>query len=278
MKIKHFVALGAAACAAAAGLVAGPAGAQVPTTVPPPEPIGTMSVDPPSAPAGSVISVSGTGCVSGGAIEAGLVDPASGVGVAFGDTHADISGNWVVELPVPDAAQQGDVFRIEGECIAEGGGVYEPVDFVVSAARPELTIAISPTSGPIGTVIQVSGSGCLDGGVIVALLGVDPATGETTVVDALVVERAEDGTWSAELIVFDKMFRLAGPVQVDVVPGDYTVQASCDLDVTEPLSFVVTGGGTAPPRTDPPVIPPFVPVTPVAQPATAVPGDPDYTG
>lgn len=106
-----------------------------------------ISVTPASGPAGTVTTVSGTGCV-GGAVEAGLIDPELGTGVIDASTHGDDLGNWSVELQVPTDAQPGDVFVVEGECIMEGGPTYTPAEFTV----PPMTV--DPIADPVVPAVQ----------------------------------------------------------------------------------------------------------------------------
>jgi hypothetical protein len=164
------------------------------------------------------------------------------------------------------------------------------------AQAPPPTLDVDPTSGPIGTTITVSGTGCLFGGDLgtadVAL--VDTSVFDTEAVfpvDFASVVANDDGTWTVQLVV-PASISPTPDIVIDVVPGeDYVVAAACSIGdpaeggdefVYESVPFDVTGE-TVPttPPTDPgtlPEAPVTVPVSPQAQPATPVVGDPSYTG
>jgi len=296
MRYKGVLALAGAGVAVTAFL-ATPVGAQED----PPHGALALEVSPTSGPAGSVITVSGAGCVLG-AVEAGLIDPEVGTGVAFDDTHGDQLGNWVVELQVPEDAVPDTTYTVHGECIAEGGPDYEDSEFVVTDAPVPalLPTEVDPTSGPVGTNIHVSGSDCPSGQMYVWLFkgaGVDPATGvidAEAIVDEQYVEAPPDGSWSGDLVVHDTMYLFPLlTVEADVVPGrGFVVQAVCFLRhdlgggvtriqavYSEAFDFEITPGGTPPKQTDPPPVGPSAPdIQAQAPPATPVPGDPDFTG
>jgi hypothetical protein len=318
MKIKRFVALGAAGVLLAMLLPNVPASAQERPA---------LTVDPTTGSIGTAVTVSGGGCVGEGgvAVDVALDAPAPAppadyeAAVTFADAEIAPDGSWTAEFvipstyPVPDGdggtvevdVVPGDGYKVIATCRLGSGPEtqyiqYEDVPFEVTAGSSTavLPITVDPTQGPIGTTIRVSGSDCVGGEIEFALLagtGLDDATG---VIDGWVMSPATDGTWSGELLVYDTAILFTDdiesePVEVDVVPGaDYFVVAACafypedvpeapfpdEVIFSDPVDFEVTGGGTAPPRTDPPEVPSFIPLTPVAQPASAVPGDPNYTG
>jgi hypothetical protein len=177
----------------------------------------------------------------------------------------------------------------------------EPVDPTVPSV---LSLAIDPTSGPVGTTINVSGDDCTGDLVWFGLFsGFDE---DGAIVDLWWANPGSDGAWSDELFVYEAMVPFAelDKDEPDVVPvepgGDYYVGAWCEYypdelgDIDEPvdgsgpapdeivfsdtIAFEVTAAGVAP-RTDPlPVNPVAVDVRPQAQPATPVVADPTYTG
>lgn len=154
---------------------------------------------------------------------------------------------------------------------------------------PELPLTVTPTSGPAGTVVTVSGGDCVaedETFVEFALLTVDnesPEGPELVLVAREDAVPAEDGSWSGELTVPEG-------VDPDAV---YYVSAVCGVEIGEEeaegiawydyIEFDVTGGQptTPPPTVDPGVLPPVTPpvaVAPTAAPAVAVVAQPTFTG
>jgi hypothetical protein len=143
-----------------------------------------------------------------------------------------------------------------------------------AGAQELLPIDVSPTSGPPGTLITVSGEECIgEGGPGVVDVSVffddeeDPAFGFSTEPG----EVADDGTWSIAFIFED-----TDP------PGLYDVTATCFVDAESEEVIVdydfVTVELTkppAPPTTQPPTTPP---TTPPAPPAAPVVEEPTFTG
>jgi hypothetical protein len=157
--------------------------------------------------------------------------------------------------------------------------------------EPLAPLAVAPTSGPAGTVISVSGDGCLlqegQEGLIptgdAVLLRIDDAVTDDDVVAENIVAAAPDGTWSTSLTVPEGLdpeavyvvaavcFGVAEPVENTVVLVEY-----------EPILFDVLGSPTEPPVTPPDVeIPPVEIDPPAAAPAPAaraVRAQPTFTG
>lgn len=143
----------------------------------------------------------------------------------------------------------------------------------------ELPLTVDPPSGPEGTVITVSGSGCNsenpdDAPEVDVILADEaffttPDQGEV-IADAL-VEPESDGSWSAQLTV---------PEGTDP-DTTWLISALCfaspeapePLAVYEIVEFDVTGPPTPPPTTPPPTTPP-----PEAPPAPPVVEEPEFTG
>lgn len=136
------------------------------------------------------------------------------------------------------------------------------------------TISAAPTSGPIGTMVTVAGTGCW-GGVAEVIFGDLGADEWYTLVDAV---PAVDGDWSSQFPVPD--------VDPD---GDWSVSAICwypspeqtpyDYDL---VPFDVLADGTVLP-TEPPADPADPAPAPAGEPAAApaaapVPGRPSYAG
>jgi hypothetical protein len=133
-----------------------------------------------------------------------------------------------------------------------------------------LPISVTPSSGPAGTVVTVSGDGCIGeagpGDILVALF--DSTSDEP--IDAFSGDVAEDGAWTFQL-----EFEATDP------PGVYEFSALCfaspeSEDVIAAYgfaSFELTA-----PATEPPAAEPTTPAPPTAAPATAVSAKPTFTG
>jgi hypothetical protein len=143
-----------------------------------------------------------------------------------------------------------------------------------AGAQEFLPIEVSPTSGPAGTVVTVSGDGCIaEGtpGVVDVVLFFEAAEDPVLVFSTTPEEVAADGSWSTGFIA-----------EATDPPGLYDVTATCftdaeGADIVAEYDFA-TFELTAPTPTPGPTTPPTVPVTPQAPPATPVTGDPDFTG
>jgi hypothetical protein len=151
-----------------------------------------------------------------------------------------------------------------------------------ASAQELLPIEVSPPGGPPGTVMTISGEGCIGeaapGVVIVDLFfgeQEDPVLEFPTTSD----EMADDGSWSTGIIFED-----TDP------PGLYDVTATCVVDLEsfeviaeyEFATFELTAPQTpTTPTTAPPSTTPVTPApapTPTAQPATPVVAQPTFTG
>jgi cell division septation protein DedD len=146
---------------------------------------------------------------------------------------------------------------------------------------------VTPTSGPAGTVIAVSGTGCYEEGLPDRHVSIILTDGEQASASSSVVPE-DNGAWSGQLTV---------PAGADPA-ATYEVYASCwgsilgdngqEIVSYGPVAFDVTGGGTQPttpttatPTTQPPTettdpTAPDGPETP--PPATPVVRPPDQTG
>jgi hypothetical protein len=144
-----------------------------------------------------------------------------------------------------------------------------------SAHGQEFTpMDVTPTSGPAGTTVSVSGRDCVYGTVDIAFA--QPGDGEW--IDIATAYPSGDGDWSHQFAV--------PAVDPD---AEWSVYATCWIDEFhespdfdyQPTPFDVTGGSTS--TTVPPEIPtPTEPVTvtPQAAPAAAaaVVAQPDFAG
>ena len=135
----------------------------------------------------------------------------------------------------------------------------------VGAQEPLLPISVSPTSGPAGTTVTISGTECLsEGGPGDLEAYLFYGDGEPILVWSGTV--AADGSWTASTV----------PEATDP-PGIYTLSATCfaspDSDqIVADYDFVDFELTAAAPEA------PADPAAPAAAPATPVTGQPRYTG
>lgn len=256
----------------------------------------------------------GPGTVSVALVATAPPAPADGAVIGSKDVAVADDGSWTTAVvlgawyDVPDGAGGTDVMRVEpgdgyevratcqlGSQEPPASFQYGDVPFTVTARWTDNTLPLSvdPTRGPVGTTVHVSGTDC-PGGQLYAWLFAGPDFDHATAaVDEIYIQAAGDGTWRGDLTVYANMhpFPLPGP-EAEVVPGEgYSVQAICWVPRqnedgstsststwSAPQPFEVTAGGTGPRNDDPPSSPILTEGQPQAQPATAVPGDPSYTG
>lgn len=290
----RYRALLAAGTAAAATLALG--STPVSAGVAPP-----IGVDPTSGSAGTEVTISGEDCLDGATPGDVQITLSHGEDAPKSFTAAaDATGAWTTSLLVEETDPVG-THEVDATCYddiveetSELGTVlvnYASASFEVTEAEAPavLPLSVDPTSGPVGTTVNVSGSDCPNAEVEWALLAGTGLHDAHAIVDVWGSPTGEDGTWSGELFVYDTMFELPDDpegdlVEVDTVPGaDYFVVAFCITDdgsfiESDVVPFDITAGGTTKPRTDTPEVPDVIDVTPQAQPATPVVGDPTYTG
>jgi hypothetical protein len=289
----------AATTTAALTLVSGPVDGQ--------EPAPPITVDPPSGPAGTTITYAGDGCIAdaeGGAIVGAThtSDPAGEftTSAAVADDGSwsatytvgadDLLGTYEIQATCYDIETPSDpTLRPTFTALFDyAPNTYEVTDGPV--APSVLPLAIDPTSGPVGTSITVSGTDCPHGELQARLLSAAQLTNTTGIIDETVVDVTAGGAWSVELVVDDTMSFV--PIgEADVEPGDAYVRATCFIEHdlgdgwsqferldSEPVTFVITPGGTAPAHDDPQPSPDPPGSRPQASPATPVVAEPSYTG
>lgn len=295
MRLTRLVAIAAATTATTLTLSGAPANAQQE-----PDPL-PVTVTPDRGNAGAAISFSGEGCLSDGVLITLEHTGDSGRKITI-PMGADANGAWSASYTIRDTDPLGQ-YTVNTTCydtVTETFTMtplfdYAEASFEITDAEappaPTMSISVTPTSGPIGTTVAVSGTDCAGDEVEFALLAGTGIDDVTAIVDAWSMEPADDGSWSGELLVYDTMIPATGDdAEIDVVPGgDYFVAAACvfyptdapeapspdEIIFSDTVGFDITGDGTAP-RSDPPPATEIVPAQ--AQPATPVAGNPSYTG
>jgi hypothetical protein len=166
--------------------------------------------------------------------------------------------------------------NIRRAVIAAAGGVAATAlvgTLPVGAQEGDLLpISVTPSSGPAGTVVTVSGEDCVSeagpGDLVVYLF-------DSTSADPIEVfggTVTEDGAWTSQL-----------QVEATDPPGVYDFSATC-FESPESETIVADYDFasfelTAPAPTGPPAAEPTPPAAPpAAAPATAVPAKPTFTG
>ncbi len=114
------------------------------------------------------------------------------------------------------------------------------------------SISITPTSGPIGTVVTITGSGCNNPGqqVILSFEGGDPASGVTGTLGASpppAISPSPESTFTATFAIPEQLETLQGQGGGAVLPGVYRFASHpplCDgrFTVIGPDTLPTTGG------------------------------------
>ncbi|MGH9229441.1 MAG: hypothetical protein ACRD07_12095 [Acidimicrobiales bacterium] len=145
-----------------------------------------------------------------------------------------------------------------------------------AGAQEFLPIEISPTSGPPGTQIAISGDGCIAAdtpGFIGVFLFFEE---EEEPVLVFGVEVADDGSWSAGILSEDTDPLGLYDVTATCFVGPESEEVIAEYDfATFELTAPPSPPSTAPPATPTPTP---APVAPQAPPATPVTADPTFTG
>jgi hypothetical protein len=289
-----------AAAAVTLALGGAPTAAQQPDLLP-------IAVDPGRVPAGTDVTISGDGCIddtpTGVVVEVTYLGDDAELSFSAPWEVAD-DGSWAARYRINEDDPVGS-YAVQATCYNQVSSDppsmsrffdYAPGTFEVTTAPvvPEvLPMTVDPTSGPVGTTIDVSGTACPGGQLYAWLFAGHGLADATAIVDEAYITADAAGAWNGELVVYDTMLQFPFfTSEVDVVPGDgYSVQAVCfitedlgngvtrELSIfADPVAFEITPGGTAPPRDNPPTPSVVQQLRPQAQPATPVSGDPSYTG
>lgn len=147
--------------------------------------------------------------------------------------------------------------------------------------EPIEQVEVSPTSGPPGTVIAISGENCISTatGSPAAIVDIELVGDSAEAFVSVAHFDVHEGAWSAQLTV---------PAQAD--PDDvFTLTAACKALGPEddhipvfdyqPVEFDVTAAPTPSPSTTPPTTtPPTAAPTPTAPPAEPIVARPTFTG
>jgi hypothetical protein len=181
------------------------------------------------------------------------------------DETPDADGDWSADFAAP---APGD-YTAHAECALETGGTapngggasfeYVPVPFTVLESEPEeeFTFVVSPTSGVVGSTVNVSGEFCSPGlGDAVVVTFTEPD--DTPTFDPSTDEPVGVFTVGPPNSSYSGTFEVP-----DVVAGAYQVNGFC-----------VGEGGQA---IEDPIAVPFT-VLAEAEPPTPTPGAPDFTG
>jgi hypothetical protein len=206
----------------------------------------TFNVSPTSGIAGAALAVSSvTPCLlpagMTGAPFARVTLTQGSTVLLSGDFTADASGAWggTMSGPWQGQAVVGPAI-VAAECIAslqaEGSLLaYQDVAFTVLASEPSAppaTFQATPTSGPTGTVISLTGAGCMGDMDIFGVTGhgviqVTLTQGPTVLVtETLHSASPFSGDWTGSLTL---------PTQA--VPGPANIAALCDPNATPPSPY-----------------------------------------
>ncbi|HMK62336.1 MAG TPA: IPT/TIG domain-containing protein, partial [Acidimicrobiales bacterium] len=155
-------------------------------------PQAVITLSPTTGPVGTVVTISGTGFTAGGTINHSSGVTFDGTNVSIGAANVTVASNgtWSATFTVPNAANGSQTVTA-----TDSSGVNASTTYSVTAA-----VTLSPTSGPVGTSVTVSGTGYTAGGTINHSSGVT-IDGTNVSIGASNVTVGANGTWSASFTV-----------------------------------------------------------------------------
>lgn len=218
-----------------------------------------MTVTPQSGPPGTLVTIGGDGCTPSLYVLVAVSGP-------FDRHMIDVlpgpTGAWSVTAPVSAALLPGVVVPIRANCIQRIGVTqylvsYWAFEFTVTDAQGRVpTMTATPGSGPVGTVITVSGDLCPPTSAARTILTDDdvrrgqgdPAFGAASVTPG------PDGRWTTTMVVTTAFAPGVDPL------GERLVTGECDelfpaARTSHPhffyasVRFTITATGAAPPTT-----------------------------
>jgi hypothetical protein len=197
-----------------------------------------ISLSPTSGSPGTTVTVSGSGFAAGAS---GIVwfdiddDNVVDAGEPSVAVTASATGTFTATLTVPTVA--AGTYNIKAD-VPSGGPVEASATFIV----PTPSITISPTSGPPGTSITVTGSGFNVGASGFVWFDIDGDGVLDLGEPSVSVTASATGTFTATLTVPTVPFQAAGyNIRADV-PSGGPVEASATFLVTPAISLSPTSG------------------------------------
>jgi hypothetical protein len=244
-----------------------------------------LDVDLTSGPARAFVNVAGDGCeIPSDPADAGNVavwfykfaDPED-IGYSILGFEAATDGTWSIEFSIPDSSiadvdlyTPGDGYYISATCTLDDGTefAYAAAPFTI---QEDPTLRLNPTTGPVGTRVALTGTGCTDsdgpGAIEGTITSMGPSFGYSSPLDlGGGVPVSADGDWTVTITIPATINDPAVPTS----PGTYDIAVTCDLsgnpgDPFASATFTVTSPGPTDPATTP-------------GPATAVEEPPPYSG
>ena len=198
----------------------------------------SISVSPTTARPTESVTVSGTSDCASVPYTVTLVytNPAGDAATATASGTTDAAGEYTQAITIPEDAVAGEPASISSTILCSGGDATSNTVNVTIAAW-EGTISVSPTSGPVGTEVSITGANCYGDDIVVAF-----GDGEEFPYEVEDVTLNEDRTFSATFTIPNE----AGP-------GQYEFVAECPGSDFEGAAFTVTpstGGQPTPPDDD----------------------------
>ncbi|HVF74582.1 MAG TPA: hypothetical protein VM938_05995 [Acidimicrobiales bacterium] len=192
----------------------------------------SISVTPTTARPTESVTVTGTSDCASVAYTVTLTytNPDGDPATATASGTTDASGEYTQPITVPENAVAGEDASVQSSVDCSGGAAgSNTVDLTVAAWQG--TLAVSPTSGPAGTEVTISGTLCYGDDIIIALIDSD----DELVDEVTDVTLNDDRTFSASYTIPD-----------DLDARQYDFVAECPGSDFEAAGFTVTSAGGQP--------------------------------
>jgi hypothetical protein len=221
-------------------------------------PAHSINVTPTEVTPGDQFTVSGTSdCASSPyTVTLSYVHAQDGPTTATASGTTDASGEYVQQVTLPEHTTKAEPTSVEATVTScDGGGAAESNSVNLSVDPHEGTLTVSPTEGPTGTEVTLTGGNCWGDEVTAGFGDGEEFDYSKNVTDLTLAE--------------DRRFTGSFTIPADAAPGDYVFFADCPGSEFAFAEFTVTARTGDDGTTTPP---------PTAPPAEPVPGTPTFTG